>query len=392
MATTPAVVVIGGGALGLSTALELVTRGVTDVHVIERAHPGEGSSGRSVGMVETQYFRADDIEARVYGRRFYDRMATEHGLSFVACGYLRLGSTQDDMATFDQSLTVQKGFGVTDARVLSVEEITARWPQLVTTNRIGGLFGESDGHIDGYEYCTIAAKLIAAKGGRVSVNTELLGATKDAGGRWQLETSKGTLSADIVVNAAGAWGARVGEHLGAPVSLHPQLHGAITVDLRRPIDPMLPFVMDYVPDSGTDGVYFRSERADQLIAGLHTDEGVHEPVSPDVKLRRVGDDEVERILTLMAERLHIEPDDLTISGSWQGIYPMSPEHRPIAGRHPEQPTVVCALGAGGSGIQLAPPVGLVAAEAVLEAEPAFSWSHSWAPDRVIASARTETTA
>jgi len=390
MVTTPTVVVIGGGVLGLATALELVDRGVTDVSVIDRAHPGEGSSGRSVGMVETQYFRPDDIEARVYGRRYYDRMVAEHGLHFVASGYLRLGSTETDIATFERSVQVQKGFGVNDAHVLGSDEIARRWPQLVTSDRIGGLFGESDGHIDGYEYCAIAAKLIVARGGRVLPKHALVKASNDSHGRWQLETTKESLSADIVVNAAGAWGAHVADLLGAPIPLHPQLHGAITVDLRRPLDPMLPFVMDYVPDSGTDGVYFRSERADQLIAGLHTDEGVHEPVSPDVELRRVSDDDVERVLTLMAERLHIV-DDLTISGSWQGIYPMSPDHRPVVGRHPEQPSVVCALGAGGSGIQLAPAIGLVAAEAVLGASPAFGWTQSWAPERLIPTAPSQST-
>ena len=123
MVTTPTVVVIGGGVLGLATALELVDRGVTDVSVIDRAPPGEGSSGRSVGMVETQYFRPDDIEARVYGRRYYDRMVAEHGLHFVASGYLRLGSTETDIATFERSVQVQKGFGVNDAHVLRSDEI-----------------------------------------------------------------------------------------------------------------------------------------------------------------------------------------------------------------------------------------------------------------------------
>lgn len=388
MTSTPAVVVIGAGVLGLSTALELLQHGVDDVVVVDRTHPGEGSSGRSVGMVETQYFRADDIEARVHGRRFYDKLAAERGLRFVPCGYLRLGTTSDDIATFEESLETQRGFGVTDAFVLTAEDIARRWPQLVVSDRIGGLYGESDGYIDGYEYCTVAARLIVENGGRISVNTELSGATVDSAGRWRLETTKGTLQADIVVNAAGPWAARVGQLLGAPIALHPQLHGAITVDLRTPMDPMLPFVMDYVPDSGTDGVYFRSERVDQLIAGLHTDEGVHEPVSPDVPLRRVGDGEIERILTLMAERLHIV-DDLTISGSWQGIYPMSPDHRPVVGRHPTQPSVVCALGAGGSGIQLAPAIGLVAAEAVMDKAPTFSWTSTWAPDRMSVAAPTQ---
>jgi sarcosine oxidase subunit beta len=383
MTTAPKVVVIGAGVLGLSTALELVNRGVTDVHVIERSHPGEGSSGRSVGMVETQYFRADDVEARVYGRRFYDRMVADHGLAFVACGYLRLGSTANDIAAFEGSVQTQRQFGVDDAKVLAVDEISRRWPQLVTSDRIGGLYGESDGYIDGYEYCTLAARLIKAAGAKISTNSELLSAATDVDGRWQVVTSTGTFEADVVVNAAGAWGATVGERLGAPVALHPQLHGAVTVYLRTPMAPLLPFVMDYVPDSGTDGVYFRAERANQLIAGLHTDEGVHDPVSPDVKLKRVSDDDVERVLTLMAERLHIV-DDLTVSGSWQGIYPMSPDHRPIVGSHPEQPTVICALGAGGSGIQLAPAIGLVAAEAVLDDTPTFAWSSAWAPNRVTA--------
>lgn len=382
MVTTPTVVVVGGGVLGLSTALELAVRGVADVTVIERAHPGEGSSGRSVGMVETQYFRADDVEARVYGRRHYDRMAADHGLPYAACGYLRLGSSASDLETFARSVETQRAFGVTDAAVLTADDITSRWPQLDMTGRSGGLYGASDGHIDGYEYCSIAAKLVTSLGGRVLSTHDLLGADVDANGRWTLHTSKGDLGADVVVNAAGAWGSHVADLLGAPIPLHPQLHGAITIDLGAPQDPLLPFVMDYVPDSGTDGVYFRSERADQLIAGLHTDEGVHDAVSPDVKLRRVGDGEVERILTLMAERLH-DVDDLAVSGSWQGIYPMSADHRPVVGRHPDRPTVICALGAGGSGIQLAPAIGLVAAEAVLDARPTFDWTASWAPQRAV---------
>jgi sarcosine oxidase subunit beta len=379
-ARTPVVIVVGGGVLGLSTALALLDRGVGDIRVIERNHPGEGSSGRSVGMVETQYLTSADIEARVYGRRYYEDLAAQHGLHFSACGYLRLGSSAADIDTFEASRATQAQFGVVDAEVLTADEIARRWPQIVTSDRLGGLFGPSDGHIDGYEYCTLAARLIRERGGSVTSKTELLTADRTGRGQWRLGTTQGAIEADVVVNAGGPWAAQVGEILGAPVALHPQLHGAVTIDLLEPMNPLLPFVMDYVPDSGTDGVYFRSERSLQLIAGLHTDEGVHEPVSPDLPLRRVDDDEVERVSILMAQRLH-NVDDLAVSGSWQGIYPMSPDHRPVVGCHPDVPTVVCALGAGGSGIQLAPAVGLLAAEAVVGADPTFPWSSSWAPNR-----------
>ena len=377
MATRPAVIIVGGGVLGLSTALELLNKGLTDVTVLERRHPGEGSSGLSVGMVETQYFEAGDIEPRVYGRRYYDRFAADHGLTFVHGGYLRLGVSEADL---EASCRAQERYGVTDTHVLTSEDIIRRWPQIVMDGRNGGLFGESDGHIDGYEYCTLAAGLISSGGGRIVNKAELVGAEKGTNG-WHLDTTRGAFRADVVVNAAGPWAGVVGDRLGAPVPVNPQLHGAVTVDLASDMDPLLPFVMDYVPNSGTDGVYFRSERPNQLIAGLHTDEGIHKPVSPDIALGKVSHQFIERVSELMADRLHIV-DDLSISGSWQGIYPMSPDHRPIVGSHPDVPDVICALGAGGSGIQLAPAVGRLAADAVTGEASTFSADVNWSPTRL----------
>jgi sarcosine oxidase subunit beta len=377
----PSVIIVGGGVSGLTTALELLDLGVERIIVLERGHPGGGSSGLSVGMVETQYVEAVDIEARAVGRRFYDRMAHDHGLRFTPSGYLRLGSTRADLDSFESSCATQARFGIDDAEVLSAAEVSLRWPQLAMADRAGGLFGASDGYIDGYEYCMLAARLIGARGAKVVSNAELLGAELRSDGLWQLDTAKGAFTAEVVVNAAGPWAGRVSELLSAPIPLHPQLHGALTVDLLQPMDPLLPFVMDYVPDSGTDGVYFRSERADQLIAGLHSDEGVHEAVSPDVRLGRIPQDDIERVSTLMAERLHIV-DDLVVSGSWQGIYPMSPDNRPIVGRHPAQPSVICATGTGGNGIQLAPALGRVAAQTLLDLPVDFSWHRNWSPDRI----------
>lgn len=56
------VVVIGAGVLGLFTALDLVSTDEFEVTVLEKANPGDGSSGRSVGMVETQYFTRPEVE------------------------------------------------------------------------------------------------------------------------------------------------------------------------------------------------------------------------------------------------------------------------------------------------------------------------------------------
>ncbi len=376
------VAVIGGGIIGLSTALELLRLGVGDVTVLEAKHPGEGSSGRSVGMVETQYLDTADIEVRAFGHARFTALERDHGLGFVHGGYLRLTHDETDLERFAASVAIQADFGVHDAVVLTPDEIVSRWPQLVLDDRAGALFGPSDGHVDGYECCVLLARLVQQAGGRVLTNSAVRAADVGPHGERVLTTDSGAVHADIVVNAAGGWAGVVGELLGAPVPLRPQLHGAVTIELERPMSPLLPFVMDYVPGSGTDGVYFRSERADQMIAGLHTDEVIHGSVSPDVPLGQVSQDFVERVSTLMAVRM-ADCDGLAVGRSWNGIYPMSPDHRPIVGPHPDAPEVVCALGAGGSGIQLSPAIARMAAETVVDGKSTtFSTDPGWSAARL----------
>ncbi|RQN08208.1 FAD-binding oxidoreductase [Aeromicrobium camelliae] len=370
----PRVVVIGAGVLGLFTAYELTAAGVTDVVVLEASHPGDGSSGRSVGMVETQYLTFPDVQVRAYGREVYAALERDHDLHFVHGGYLRLGRQQADITAFEKSLEHQKACGVDDAVILSPQDIAERWPHIVVDDLVAAQFGTWDGYVDGYAVSQLLAGIVKGRGATVVARAEVLSAQR-TGDVWRLDTAQGVFEAEVVVNAAGPWAGHVGDLLDAPVPLLPQLHGALTIELGAP-QPFTPFVMDYVPGSGTDGVYFRSERADQLIAGLHTDEAIKDPVSPDVPLGAMGMDQIERVITLLSERL-VGADDMEIGRSWSGIYPMTPDHQPIAGWHRDAPGVVCALGAGGSGIQLSPAVGRLAADAILGRSSDFEidWSH-----------------
>jgi sarcosine oxidase subunit beta len=373
------VVVVGAGVLGLFTALELVRDGRVEVHVLEAEHPGAGSSGRSVGMIETQYLTPADVEVRAFGRLAYSRLEHEHGLDFVHGGYLRLGHTDSDVAMFEESLRLQSAHGLNDAAIMSAKDISDRWPHLIADDISAALFGSWDGYVDGHDVSQLLSRLVRAAGGHVHKNTRLIGATQPA--TWRLETTNGVFEADIVVNAAGAWGGTVAEMLGAPVALVPQLHGAVTIELPAE-KAFTPFVMDYVPGSRSEGVYFRSERKDQLIAGLHTEEVTQNAVSPNVQLGAMALENIERVASLLTQRLH-DVDEMRVGRSWTGIYPMSSDHKPIVGHHSENPSVVCALGAGGNGIQLSPAIGRMAADTILGRPATFSpyvhWSHERFP-------------
>jgi len=85
---TPAVAVIGGGAIGLSTAWHLVEAGITDVAVLEAGDSvAAGSSSRSAGFIESQYVDPLDIELRARSMHTFRRLQREHGLEIKEIGY-----------------------------------------------------------------------------------------------------------------------------------------------------------------------------------------------------------------------------------------------------------------------------------------------------------------
>src|SRR6478609_3106216 len=286
------VVVVGAGALGLCTARELVNLGVSDVTVIDRGSVAGASSGLSVGIIETQYLDPLAIEIRVLAMNIFAGLERDHGLKITRNGYLRPARTEADLTAYERSVELQHELGVDDAKVLTPDEIKTLVPDMKTDDFPGALFGPSDGYIDGHLYCSILAE-----GLDVRPNTRLTGYEPG-----KLDTSKGTLEADLVGTAAG-WAGRVGELLGAPVPVLPQRHMALVAHLPRELDYVMPSLMDYIPATGDYGLYFRHESPEHLIAGLHTEEAIHDLVDPDHFGRSDEHEYMEKVAEKFAVRL-----------------------------------------------------------------------------------------
>jgi sarcosine oxidase, subunit beta len=362
------VVVVGAGALGLCAAWQLTERGVNDVIVIDRGPVAGASSGLSVGIIETQYLDPLAIEVRVDSMRSFADLERSGALHVTRNGYLRLGHSDADMEAFARSVELQRVLGVDDCRVLEAGELGRLIPHMHVDDVAGGLFGPSDGYIDGHLYCEALAAAITARGGRVLPDTELVGCDAGPGDGHRLRTTRGEIDCEIVVNAAGGWAGGVGDILGAPVEILPQRHQALQGRLAAPLDYVMPSVMDYVPSSGGFGVYIRDDGPGRFIAGLHTEEAIHDLVDPD----EVGRDAPDEYVALVGERLaHRLPGllDMRLGDVWAGIYPMRPDGRPVVGPHPGRESVVTVAGAGGSGLQSSPALGRLAAEWILDGRP-----------------------
>jgi len=367
MTLRPSVAIVGAGVSGLCTALELTELGITDVTVVERSYIGSGSSGRSVGAVETQYMTPLDIELRVKSKAKFFELERDHELGFNRIGYLRLGHSDEAATAFDRSVKIQKDLGIDDACVLDPAAISERFPDIYIDDLVAGLYGASDGIVDGHLYCSLVAELATTAGVRIVQTAAVKAHEVLPGGRHRLGTSKGDVVSEFVVNAAGAWAGEVGGLLGVATPILPQRHEVVSIHLPKPLDYVMPEVMDYSPSDGQDGLYFRHETGDQLLGGLHSEEVVGSVVDPNDYFEGVKQDFVEHFSEIMPRRLPTFAD-AGIGKGWAGLYPVSPDGQPQVGPYPEDETIIGACGVGGYGIQVSPIVGRMAAEWIAHGE------------------------
>jgi sarcosine oxidase subunit beta len=365
---TTSVAIIGGGAVGLSTAWQLVERGIHDVTVLEAVDLAAGSSSRSAGFIETQYVDPLDIELRARSMHTFRRLQADHGLEIKEIGYLRLAPDDDALEAFEASARLQREFGVTGAEVLDADGVRRLVPWLRGGEHAGGLFGPRDGRIDGPAYCRLLADLARAGGARLLTGSRVLAATRIADG-WRLETDGDAIDCEVVVNAAGPWAAPIGELLGATVPVVALRNQIGIWRLERPLDRVMPMVMDYIPHSGTRGLYDATyDDADHVLAGLHSEEVVTDGVDPDTYDRSADPAYLADTRVALLRRMPELPLG-DVERAWAGLYPLSPDGLPIVGPIDGDPSVILAVGGGGSGIQMSPIMGALAADWIAYGEP-----------------------
>lgn len=358
------VAIIGGGSIGCCVA-DALARADVRVALLERDQLAGGSTGLSVGVVESQYTDPLWIDLRVAARRVFDALAKTTEIGLVRSGYLRLGHDVEDAARFTASVAHQRALGVEDSRVLDPGEIAALAPALRVDDVVAGLWSPSDGYVDPHQATLAFAARARAHGAEIATGCAVLAAERRAG-RWHLETTTGPRDCDVVVNAAGPWAGRVAELLGLDCDVVPQRRSATQVHLAEPIGYVHPFVMNYVPGARRLGAYVRHEAADRLIVGLHSEEILDPPSDPDDFPRGVPQDVLEEMAEQIAFRLPGLADGIAFGEGWSGLYPTRPSMDPFVGWRREAEGVIDAVGFGGSGIQAGPAAGILVRDWLLD--------------------------
>jgi len=333
------IVIVGGGIAGASLGAEVA--GARRTLIVEAEdHCGVHSTGRSAAFWLESYGGPKVAELTAASRA-----ALEEGGFLAQRGAVHL--SDDDWPEVPPGI---------EARRLSRAELEHRVPG-IRPRWTRGLLEEGCADIDVAALHQAFLRSFRQAGGMIAMRARLVGADR-RGGRWTLTLEDGsTVTAALLVDAAGAWADRVAAACGAePLGISPKRRTMVQLRVGRTGLRQLPLVDD---SAGT--FYFKGEGNRSLWLSPH-DEIATDPcdAAPEEIDIATAIDRFEQVVDWPVER---------VERSWAGLRSFAPDRLPVYGFDAEVPEFFWCAGQGGFGIQTAPAAAKLAAALLLGTDP-----------------------
>jgi L-2-hydroxyglutarate oxidase len=214
--TTPThdVAVIGGGIVGLASAMALTEQYRLSLVVLEAEdHLAAHQTGHNSGVIHSGlYYKPGSLKARncVEGRERMFRFCQERGLPHERCGKVVVATCAREIPALEELERRGRANGLTGMRRLRPEEIREREPHTVG---VDGLLVPETGIVDYARVAEEYARLTREAGGQVRTDHRVLRVQR-CGGAFAVETTGGTTSCRFLINCAGLQSDRVARVCG----------------------------------------------------------------------------------------------------------------------------------------------------------------------------------
>jgi glycine/D-amino acid oxidase-like deaminating enzyme len=350
------VVVIGAGALGLSTALHcaLANRSVV---LVERGAAGSQASGRAAGLFKS--VQADELRTRL-ARRSIEKVVRFGEWSGVDLDVRRSGSvllarTDRHKAYLRAERDHSLGWGVAVSD-LSTGAVPDRLSYYRPVGDDEAVWCPEDVYVE--EPMSLVAAYVAAcsrHGAQLFEEEEVVAVLVSGGAVTGVETSRRTIEAAMVVDAAGAWSRRIGELAGAHVPLAPVRHQLFITEPSGLVQ-----VDDPIARVFDAALYLRPARGGLMVGAFEADPL---PVDPREEKPSFTTDDVPLDLAVLRERaaqvaeeapLAAEPG---VSEHRGGMFTMTPDGLFLLGPVPDVRGLWIASGCNGLGFSFSPALG-----------------------------------
>jgi 4-methylaminobutanoate oxidase (formaldehyde-forming) len=254
--------VIGGGVGGCSILYWLARLGWSDVLLVERADLTSGSTFHSAGLVGQLRGSLSLTKMMMSSVDLYRTLGDEVGLEtgWREVGSLRLASSEERMEELRRQAGWAKTFGL-PLELVSAEEAARLFAPMSTEGVLGAAHLPTDGYIDPSQLTFALAEGARRYGAEIATGTRVTAIGVERGRVTGVETDRGSIETEIVVNAGGMFAAEIGRLAGVTVPVVPMAHEYL---VTKPSG--LPFEMPTMRDPSLL-VYFRPESGGLVMGG-----------------------------------------------------------------------------------------------------------------------------
>ncbi len=346
-------VIIGGGVMGCAIAYNLAKEGLKPV-VIEKSDIGGEASGSNGGGVRQSARNLKEMPLAMESIQIYGLLHEELGMDveYVRKGNLRLCTSEEELELMRQSIENQKKTGL-ELEMLDRKQVLDINPY-VGEKVIGASFCPTDGHAN--PFLVTYAFFLKAKslGARFYTHEEVREIRLQKGKVTAVITDKNTFETDLAVNAAGISGRKVANMAGLDFPMRPLFSEAM-------ITESYPDLFKQMIGHAKGLFYGRQTGHGSFFWGgfVGTEQFIHREGKP--LFHYIG----PAISNLVIDFFPILKD-VHVIRMWSGLIAQMSDGIPVLGLAQDVPGFVLATGFSGHGFGLAPVIGRLISELIMD--------------------------
>jgi len=389
-------VVIGGGLVGCSILYHLAKLGWKDVVLLERDELTSGSTWHAAANIHGLHDSTNISRIQHYTMNLYKQLEAEtgQGCGVFQPGSLYLAQTEEREHQLRLQEAKARYFGMNFHEV-SREKAEELHP-LANYDGIRCIMFEPDGgNVDPSGVTQAYAAGARQMGAEVERFCPVTATTQQPDGSWVVETPKGNIHTQWIVNAAGLWGREVATLAGITLPLQPTEHQYFVTESLPEISGMdrrLPSIAD------RDGEYYLRQEGNGLLIGAYEKDMRFwaEEGTPQGFGHELFADDLDRIMDNVMRAMDRVPAAATagVKRVINGPMIWSPDSNALYGPVPELQNYFCCTGII-PGFSQSGGLGLMSAQWMIDGEPEydmFAWDLArfgdWA-DKKFTKARVE---
>lgn len=213
-------IVVGGGIVGLATALALLSSrpGASLVLLEKEQRLAAHQTGRNSGVIHSGlYYKPGSLKATtcVRGRVMLEKFCDEHGLRHERCGKVVIATRDDQIPRIDELERRARANGLTGVRRIAIDELREREPHAAG---VAALLVAETGIVDYSDVARAYAAEVTRRGGEIRTGARVT-ALQLRGGRAVAESTAGDIEGRVLIACAGLESDRVARLAGLAIDV-----------------------------------------------------------------------------------------------------------------------------------------------------------------------------